>query len=451
MTKAESMSDTRLGYSQTDIPYTCERIDSVSQKFTCSFRHRSAGQADELRAVEGSCRRESVDGGRSRGILAINPRTTTEDAAEAVNLPHFPSFSLYSPKCIWQHLQFSIPLPFLPTATLRHLFGLKTKHGSSTSVTWFHYSRGYISFISYFIHFADVQTLETSSIDEQSSILSPHSVPGRSFGQGRNVVLGAVQCRRGSLGSQTSKRRLLIKPREAVLSGDLQGFVQDEGAISGSVGTDAHYQSDAYLVPCPMPYPSIIFVFTYNIFTTSPFPPFLSPSPSPSSPFLSPSPSTIFSFSFSFAIHHLLFFLLRHPPSPFLSPSPSTISFSFSFAIHHLLFFLLRHPPSSPFFLLRHHHLLFFLLRHPPSSPFLSPSPSTIFSFSFSFAIHHLLLFFLLRHPPSSPFLSPSPSTISHSSFPSSCEEKAFKLFAVQSFSSFFIPANQSHSRSRGA
>ncbi|XP_027232655.1 uncharacterized protein [Penaeus vannamei] len=44
----------------------------------------------------------------------------------------------------------------------------------------------------------------------------------------------------GSLGSQTN----------------LQGFVQDEGAISGSVGADAHYQSDAYLVPCPMPYPS---------------------------------------------------------------------------------------------------------------------------------------------------------------------------------------------------
>ncbi|XP_037795657.1 uncharacterized protein LOC119590996 [Penaeus monodon] len=35
----------------------------------------------------------------------------------------------------------------------------------------------------------------------------------------------------------------------------LKGFVQDDGAISGSVGTDAHYHGDPYLVPYSMPYP----------------------------------------------------------------------------------------------------------------------------------------------------------------------------------------------------
>ncbi|ROT77810.1 hypothetical protein C7M84_003490 [Penaeus vannamei] len=360
MTKAESMSDTRLGYSQT----------GLQGKLT------NSGQLREL-----STRRALTVDAVGGVILAINPRTTTEDAAEAVNLPHFPFlFSLFP------EMHLAAPSVLHPVTFPSH------RHPTP------------------FIRLKDQAWLQ------HLTYLGDLSGKGGMWSSAQSSAGG------GSLGSQTSKRRLSIKPHEKQCS-----LAICKVSCRMKVQSPAAWEPMLIIkvtpiwcrVRCLILRVEVVRVLSsFSLITYSQH--------LPSPPFLSPSPSTI-SFSFSFAIYHLLFFLLR---------------------IHHLLFFLFHHSPFFSFAI--HHLLLFFLLRHPPSSPF-SPSPSTI-------AIHHLL-FFLLRHP--HPFLSPSPSTIFSFSFAihhfrssfaiSSCEEKAFKLFAVQSFSSSFTSAHQSHSRSRGA
>lgn len=150
-----------------------------------------------------------------RPVLAINPRTTTEDAAEAVNLPHFPFlFSLFpemhlaapssSPS---RYLSFPPPPYAIYSAQRPSMAPAPQSPGFTTPEAIFHSFR--ISFISQTSkHWRHPRFMNSLLFCLHTAYLGDLSGKGGMWSSAQSSAGG------GSLGSQTSKRRLSIKPHE---------------------------------------------------------------------------------------------------------------------------------------------------------------------------------------------------------------------------------------------